>query len=636
MCGIAGIVLKPNSPMTDIVERVIHMRDVMAHRGPDDAGCFLAPNGRIALANRRLAIRDLSSAAHMPLANDDGTVVITHNGEIYNTDELRLELEQRGFVFHSSSDTEVILHGYEAWGVQIVSRLRGMFAFAIADLRCSSRAPRVLLARDRLGIKPLYYAQTSETFLFASELKGLMAAQLVGKEISPAGLVGYLLFGSVPNPWTIYDDIRALEPGCTLVISLDAPALPTPQRYWALPTDESGTTTYEQAVAQVRELLAESVRIRLISDVPLGAFLSGGLDSSIVVGLMRQATNGPIRTCSMVFREANYNEASFARVMAEAVGAEHYERIITADDVTAELDRILCAMDQPTIDGVNTYFVSKTAREAGLTVALSGLGGDELFGGYPNTFQGVPRLYRMIRRVRHIPGGVVVARWYGRKQMNAAQRFRFEDTLARPVSLSSAYWAMRGLFASQEARVLVTPEIWNAAIAALNPLEYISAHALNQSDATRDFAWLSRAELAMYTHNQLLRDADVMSMAHSLEVRVPLLDHHLVETVLRLPQWVLERGNGPKRLMLAAQGQVLPNVIRKRQDKMGFSVPLGLWMERVVSPNALEDAARGPLRGYINVQGLENARRNTSLDETHWARRWGLDVLGMWVANAYF
>lgn len=406
MCGIAGIVLNPGKSRPDLHERLETMAQAITHRGPDDQGVFVAPDGRVGLANRRLAMRDLSPAGHMPMANDDNSLWITYNGEIYNAEALRRELEALGQRFRSHSDTEVILRGYEAWGVQAVARLRGMFAFALLDLRpAAGPSGRLLLARDPMGIKPLYYAQTKAGLVFASELKAMRASGLAGDEISPASLVAYLLLGSVPNPLTIYRQISALEPATWVDIALDHPAELRPVTYWRLPDDISPPASHAEAISMVRERLLDAVRVRLVSDVPLGAFLSGGLDSSSVVMLMRAATDGPIRTCSMVFEETEYSEAPYARAVAEAAGAEHFERVISAQDVLAELDAMLASLDQPSVDGVNTWFVAQTARQAGLTVALSGLGGDELFGGYPNTFVQTFQVQRALHLVQAMPGG---------------------------------------------------------------------------------------------------------------------------------------------------------------------------------------------------------------------------------------
>lgn len=438
MCGIAGILVKPNNSLPDLQDRLGAMARVMTHRGPDDEGIYVSSDERVGLVNRRLAIRDLSAAAHMPMGNSEGSVWITYNGEIYNATELRAALEDQGYRFRSHSDTEVVLHGYQAWGQDVVTRLRGMFALAVLDERGRGQA-RLLLARDHLGIKPLYYAQTGQGFIFASELKALLASGLVSREVSPGGLVGYLHLGSVPNPLTIYRDVQALPPASCLALDCGRPDEGATQTYWHLPVDEGPPLKYEEAVAQVQALLAESVRIRLVSDVPLGAFLSGGLDSSSVVALMRQATSGPIRTCSMAFEEADFSEAPYARAVAEKVGSDHHERVITAQDVLAELDTILDALDQPSIDGVNTYFVSQTARPACLAVALSGLGGDELFGGYPNTFYEAPRIARAIRLLQTVPGAPALAQSALSRMPQPHRWARLADAVTQPASMAGAY-----------------------------------------------------------------------------------------------------------------------------------------------------------------------------------------------------
>ncbi|MSP14588.1 MAG: asparagine synthase (glutamine-hydrolyzing) [Chloroflexi bacterium] len=642
MCGIAGIILDPERSLIDLETRLQAMSSAMAHRGPNDAGCYLSPARNAGLANRRLAIRDLSPAGHMPMSNQAGSVWITYNGEIYNTAELRQELEHAGYIFHSHSDTEVILHGYEAWGGSgVVARLRGMFAFAILTLAPHSQTVQSLfLARDRLGVKPLYFAQAAGGLLFASEIKALQASGLLSREISPAGLVGYLSFGAVPTPWTIYQDAKALPPASTLTWQNGAHQI---RSYWQLPMEDAagGTSpspSYAAVLEQTRALLAEAVRIRLVSDVPLGAFLSGGLDSSAVVALMRQATTGPIRTCAMVFDETKYSEAPYARAMAQAVGAEHYERLITASDLEQELDPILYAMDQPTVDGVNTYFVSQTARQAGLTVALSGLGGDELFGGYPNTFQGAPQLWRALTLVQAIPGGGPLARAALSFLPDHRRWAKVAGALTRPASPATAYLARRGLFAPAEVQALVTPDLWQAAARVFDPLCHVTSLAGGaapggfawppRSDRTRAFSWISRAELRTYTQHQLLRDTDVMSMAHSLEVRVPLLDHRLVEMVLRLPAAFKLAGAGPKPLLVHALGDLLPPLIRQRRDKQGFTLPFDLWLKGRLRDRMTSILRQVQSRGWLQPQTMDQVARAHYAGQLHWSRLWALAALG--------
>jgi len=626
MCGIAGILLRPGADLPDFRERLQRMATLMQHRGPDDEGIYISPDGRVGFANRRLAIRDLSPAGHMPMANPAQDVWITYNGEIYNADELRPELESLGYAFRSTSDTEVILRGYEAWGCDIVDRLRGMFAFAIHDLRAT---PQFLLARDHMGIKPVYYAQTPTAFVFASELKSLLASGLVGKDISPAGLVGYLLTGSVPNPFTIYAEALALEPSSFLQATLPLHSTPQPTQYWSLPTGTSDVRSLNEAVEQTRALLEEAVRIRLVSDVPLGAFLSGGLDSSAVVALMRRATQGTIRTCSMIFEEAAYSEAPYARAVAQHLGTEHFERVITADDVVKEFDNILYALDQPSVDGVNTYFVSQTARQAGLTVALSGLGGDELFGGYPNTFAGVPQTLRYLRLAHSVPGGA----WLASQAINLTPHrhrwARIQDALARPISLASVYSARRGLFSMGEVQQIVNPDIWSQAAQQFNLIDHIALQAGQGDNSTHNlFAWTSRAELRTYTHHQLLRDTDVMSMIHSLEVRVPLLDKRLVAYVLQLPAHLKTVDQSyPKPLLKHTVESLLPPIVTQRRDKQGFTFPFDVWLRDKLSEKTNQAIKSLNNRLVYNLSTIDDVRCKFVAGNLHWSRQWALIAL---------
>ncbi len=612
----------------DLRASVLAMRERQTHRGPDDAGFYLSPDGRVALSNNRLAIRDLSAAGHMPMSNADDTVWITYNGEIYNTDELRTQLERLGYVFHSTSDTEVVLHGYEAWGEDVASRLRGMFAFAAVRVDAASgRTRHLLLARDHLGVKPLYYSYQNGRLAFASELKALRAARLIGDEVDPAGLAGYLMLGAVPTPLTIYREAKALPPATTLTWEAGRINLKT---YWQLPTNTDEACLIPEAIEQVRLLLREAVRIRLVSDVPLGAFLSGGLDSSVVVALMRVATSGPIRTCAMTFEEEAYNEAPYARAMAQAAEAEHYERVITAAEVQREFEAVLGALDQPSVDGVNTYFVSQTARQAGLTVALSGLGGDELFGGYPNTFHGVPQLLTVLDWAQRLPGGVTAARLSVSHLLQPPQRVRVSEALQRPACAASAYLARRGLFAPHEARTMLQDDL--AHVASFDPVAHIARLALPGNGCTAQngkvsYNWISRAELSVYMQPQLLRDMDAMSMAHSLEVRVPLLDRKLVETMLRLPEHLKQVGREPKPLLRRTVGDLLPAMVLQRQDKHGFIFPFQHWLRGALRQEVLAALAQVKARGWLKAKAIDEAWREYEAGRAHWSRVWALAAL---------
>jgi asparagine synthase (glutamine-hydrolysing) len=639
MCGIAGIALKPGRALPDMPRRLAAMRDAMQHRGPDDAGIYLAPDEMLGLVNCRLAIRDLSPAGHMPMATADQQLWMSYNGEIYNADELRACLVQQGYRFRSQSDTEVILLGYQAWGEQVLERLRGMFAFVIFDNRRPD-AGRLFLARDRLGIKPLYYAQSDAGLVFASELKALLAAGMVNVEIDPTALVAYLMLGSVPDPLSIYRGVRALAPAGSLQVSPHDWHTVSVQHYWQFPEAGDSDLHPAEAVEQVAALLEDAVRSHLVSDVPLGAFLSGGLDSSSVVALMHALGAAPIRTCSMTFEEAAYNEADYAMAVAEATGSEHYARVITAADVQANLEHIWQAMDQPSIDGVNSYFVSQTAREAGLTVALSGLGGDELFGGYPNTFENLPRLLDMTQRMQRIPAAPALASRMLSLPWSHRRWLKIAAALQRPASPASTYVACRGLFAPAEVRSLVSAEVWQEAMATFDPVMHVTQNlGMNGLDRRSNrehdlFNWISRAELRHYTSQQLLRDTDVMSMAHSLEVRVPLLDDRLVEAVLRMPASVKasSNGHGPKPLLAQAMGTRLPAIVRERHDKRGFTFPFDVWLRGPLRRNG---AAQPPaLQGLLCPAGIGAVQRGFEAGRIHWSRPWALAVLEGWGALA--
>ena len=576
------------------------------------------------------------------MANGDRTVWITYNGEIYNADELRAELEKGKYHFRSHSDTEVVLRGYEEWGADLVHRLRGMFAFAILDERAAASTKqrpgtpterRLLLARDHMGVKPLYYAQCPEAFLFASELRALLASGLVSPEISPSGLVGYLEMGSVPNPLTIYRGVSSLSPATSLSVPAAHPDRTAEKTYWRLRPEEGGAVGVSEAVEATSALLAESVRIRLVSDVPLGAFLSGGLDSSSVVAFMRQATDGPIRTCSMAFAEAGFSEARYARAVADALGTDHYERVVTPGELVREFDNILESLDQPSIDGVNTYFVSQTARQAGLTVALSGLGGDELFGGYPNTFGQVPQMLRALRLVEAVPGGPAVTRAALGAAPLRRRWARVRDALARPSSPASAYLTRRGLFSLEEVKALVSPPVWRDGVEEFDPVQHVSERADGSggmaSFRARPFEWISRAELRTYTHHQLLRDTDVMSMAHSLEVRVPFLDVELVEAMLRMhAAHKTSDLPGPKPLLARAAGNRLPAVVRQRRDKQGFTFPLDLWLKGPLRAQARSMVDRLEGKAWMQQSAVRQVLEDYDSGKVHWSRLWALVALG--------
>ena len=622
MCGIAGIIDSKNEIEYNIFET---MGKTMVHRGPDDNGVYLSKNKKTGLISNRLSIIDLSPHGHQPITTIDNRFTIVHNGEVYNYKQIREELGVKGYKFKSNADTEVILYAYAEWGKDCLKKFRGMYAFAIWD----ELEKRLFLVRDRLGIKPLYYAKINSTFLFASELKTLTISNYISRNINPASLVGYLMMGSVPCPFTIYKDIEALEPGHYLIWRKGKL---TVSKYYDLPYKINSISNRGEALESLKNLLLESVKLRMISDVPLGAFLSGGLDSSVVVSLMRKVTSGSICTCSIMFREKDYNENFYAREVARSFNTEHYEKLITWEDIKKEWDKIIWAMDQPSIDGINTYFVSKTAREIGLKVALSGLGGDELFGGYSATFYNMPRLMSILSTVKKIPRGTSMAKSII-KMFYKNQKYRkLSDAFSYTPSLETAYLVMRGVFSPGEVRSLISPEIWDEAIKSFDPLVHISERVYSSNPyflkSESCFNWVSRAELKIYTHHQLLRDTDVMSMAHSLEVRVPLLDNKLVDYVLCLDEKFKKNKNRPKSLLVEAAGENLPRIVKERKDKQGFVFPFDTW---------LKNESRDFFKKRLSNTSILNKNFTNKLfydyinGKVHWSKIWSLIILNQWL-----
>lgn len=617
MCGIAGIVKIDGRIGPEDVVAVQRMTDAQVHRGPDDSGLY--HDQCAVLGTRRLCIIDLSEAGRQPMSNEDGTVWVTYNGEVYNFPGLRQELSGKGHIFRSRTDTEVLVHGYEEWGIEkLLSRLRGMYAFGIWD----TKTQRLFLARDRLGKKPLYYSWDGKQLCFASEIKALLASGMIERRLSPAGTVAYLTFGSVPAPLTMIEGVEVLPPASYLALQDTGVRV---KSYWHLAFSGDSRLTEEEAVERLRALLREAVRVRLVADVPVGAFLSGGIDSSAIVALMRETTGGTIRTFSMVFREKEFSEGSFARSVARKFETEHTEHEVTATEVLAELPRIIRAMDQPTIDGVNTYFVSKATRKSGTIVALSGIGGDELFGGYPS-FRLVPRLFQVSRIAQAVPG----CRWAFQKALDFfppnGKVAKLKALFSHPASLEMAYLAVRGLFLDRELSALVQPDVLEQACRQFTPVSYLK-------DVMDDHLHLGLAnvasllELRTYMHNQLLRDTDVMSMAHSLEVRTPFLDHPLVEFLATVPARH-KFSPRPKRLLLEALNGKLPSEATDR-PKGTFTFPFERWLNGEWT-GAIEESLQLQNDAGLNQGEIQALRQRFLSGKAHWSRLWAVMVLQLW------
>lgn len=624
MCGIAGIVTKANGLEAELTLR--QMVRTLVHRGPDDEGVAVLPartGFHAMLGSRRLAIIDRSALGHQPMSNgacaerarSNGSVWITHNGEIYNYASLREQLLACGHHLKSHADTEVVLHLYEEYGDRCVEYLRGMFAFAVWD----TKRQRLFAARDRMGEKPLYYYWDGNLFMFASEIKAILSSGLVKRKINPTGVAAFLTFGSLPTPLTIIEGIHSLPPGSYLKFENGNLII---DKYWDVNLVEDDSLGEEECVREVRDLLADSIQGCLVSDVQVGAFLSGGLDSSAVVALMRQAGCETLRTFSIVFEEREFSEASFAKFIARKFGTEHTEYTVSAPEVWQELPAIIRAMDQPTIDGVNTWFVSKITRASGTIVALSGIGGDELFGGY-NSFSRVPQLCRIGGVLGAFPYGRAIAARFVRATGNR-RAAKFERFLRHRTSPEVAYLAGKGMFLDDDLNRLLAPQL---GAPSFDGAQYLASLSHNQPQDIQNK--VSLMELRAYMHNQLLRDADNMSMAHSLEVRAPLIDHKLVEFVARIPARLKFRSY--KHLLVKAMERELPHAVLER-PKMAFAFPFETWFRRQwrAGFEQLLFDSDSPSNQILNPQAIKAQWQNFLDGRLLWTQIWAIIVLKWW------
>jgi asparagine synthase (glutamine-hydrolysing) len=576
VCGINGIFAYHTAAAPPSRNELLRTRDAMRRRGPDGAGAWWSANGRCALGHRRLSILDLSSRAGQPMTSADGRLVVTYNGEIYNFPELRSELERGGARFRTSCDTEVLLHLYASCGPAMVHRLRGMFAFAIWD----DRSGKLFLARDPYGIKPLYTANDGWTFRFASQVKALLAGGQVSRDPEPAGLAGFYLFGSVPEPFTLNREIRALPAGHTQIIDAGGPREPLPFSSLAAVLAEGADdqAPADELADRVRAGGLDSVRAHRLADVDIGVFLSAGIDSGAVLGLLRDAGQPNVRAITLQFEEFRgtaEDEAPLAAEVAARYGAEHIVRYVGRNEFERDLPDILEAMDQPSIDGINTWFVAKAASEAGLKVALSGIGGDELLAGYPS-FCSLPRWRRRLGPLAAVPG-------FGRfsRALLRALAPGFCDNHPKAAGLleysrswADAYLLRRGLFLPYELSALLDRSMAREGLRRLRARHRISA-AL-KPDPGSDVGRVCALESTNYLRNQLLRDADWAGMAHGVEIRVPLADFALLRTLA--PVIPLMKAGAGKRALANAPSTKLPDAVVARA-KTGFGIPTGAWLE---------------------------------------------------------
>jgi asparagine synthase (glutamine-hydrolysing) len=641
MCGICGVIGLDSKADGEAVVR--RMLAAIIHRGPDEEGILLKP--RVAAGVRRLSIIDLPGGSQ-PVWNETGTIAVVFNGEIYNFRELREELEGRKHKFRSKSDTEVIVHAYEEWGEDFVNRLRGMFSFAAVELPegRGGRPARIFIARDRVGIKPLYYAKVGGAFLFASEVRALLASGCVPPRLSNEALATYLLFGSVSEPTTMVEGVFSLPPGhCITILAGDPIEASEPKPYWDVArvlgrqaeagiASKSSQVPGVSPVLRVRSLLEDAVRSHLIADVPVGVFLSSGIDSTAIAALAT-VIQREIHTFTVSFPDTEFSEATIARRTAERLGTEHREVVISGDEMVTRLDEAVMALDQPSMDGINTYFVSWAARQAGLKVALSGLGSDELFGGY-TSFRATATIGRIAAAAEFIPQTARRLVALGVKNVNI---FQSSPDAFRKVS---AAWLQPNLFPHPYVftRTLFTPQAFASSLrgstvawSSTNWYQWLTT-AAQQSRSLDRFTQVSWLELRSYLVNTLLRDTDATSMRNSLEVRVPFLDTPLVEYVLGLPESAKRGGGGPKALLVEALGNLLPEEIVK-QPKRTFTFPWEYWMrgklgERVAM--GLGDWAPA-LEASLDHRFAQGVWRNFLRGKTTWSRPWSLYVLNEWV-----
>ncbi|PYQ50957.1 MAG: asparagine synthase (glutamine-hydrolyzing) [Acidobacteria bacterium] len=577
MCGINAIyAFPPSAPPVDLDE-LGRTCEAMRLRGPDAAGQWISDDRRVALAHRRLSIIDVSERANQPMRNRTGDLAIVFNGEIYNYQELRGELMARGDHFDTTSDTEVVLRLYRHEGAAMLPKLRGMFAFSIWD----DRTRTLFLARDPYGIKPLYYANDGMTVRIASQVKALLASNAVSRTRDPAGIAGFLLRGSVPEPFTTYDAIRSVPAGSWMTIASAGPS--EPKSYFSIAAVlREAVHTRPRSDGERQEIIskavAESVRYHLVSDVPVGAFLSSGRDSSTVVALAAES-GPPLRTVTLRFEEyigTERDEAPLAEVIARQYGTQHETRTLTGKEFLETLPKALDAMDQPSIDGMNSYFVCKAAAELGWKVALSGTGGDELFGGY-TTFKTIPRFVRWFRIFRYMPatGRAFERMWAKMRPQGPRRSPKTAHALKYMHSYEGAYLMKRGLFLPDELPALLGDDLAEEGLRRLAPLAAIR-EAITPDPGT-PFARVAALESSLYMRNQLLRDIDWASMAHSLEVRVPLVDAFLLREVAPVV-FTGSRRDG-KQMLASSPRTPLPAEILQRK-KTGFTVPINDWLER--------------------------------------------------------
>jgi len=585
MCGIAGILTTQVD--TELATPIAAMQKAIEHRGPDGRGDFFCSTRQAAFAHTRLAIIDLSKAAHQPMGTPDGRYTITYNGEIYNYQKLRKRLEAAGEKFYSQSDTEVILKMYARKGAKCVQFLRGMFAFVIWD----SKKKTAFAARDPLGIKPLYYLRTKNRFVFASELRSVLASRLSAQTLSSSGLVSYFSRGTVEEPNTIISDIKMLPAGTHLAWHAGKTKV---RRYWRLDHTPKQIDP-KKAVAITRLALQDSIRAHFVGDVPVGIFLSGGIDSTALLALAKKATKKTINTYSIAFSKPEWNEGEIAKKTAKHFGSNHTEFLISPEEARPLFYEFLDAVDQPTIDGFNTYCVSQLASQKGEKVVLSGLGADELFAGY-KSFETIPEILTKTHKLRSLTPILRTTSKFISVLLPVKHR-RILDAASQPGSVATAHRSLRGIFSMTESLALAKSFTGKPA----------SEPKLREPSAEGQFNMISELELTTYMRNQLLRDGDVASMASGLELRVPFIDKVFIDQINTIPSNIRLRLG--KKLLIDAVPEIPKWVLNR--PKQGFRFPFDEWFSD-------------------EWKDMTTHRTPAWIPQRPWYRRWALAVLSDW------
>ncbi len=623
MCGITGIVSTQIN--TDVYKSAVQkMTDAIAHRGPNSQGIF--NDDHCFLGHRRLSIIDLSEDGNQPFYSQDGRYVMIYNGELYNYKEIKLLLQraehgsnQLPYIFKTNTDTEVILAAYLRWGIECVKRFNGMFAFSIWD----KQEKKLIIFRDRLGIKPVYYQFKNNTLIFASEIRALIKSNLIDKKLNLNSVAEYIQYTTVHAPNTILQDVKMLMPAHYIEFNIQNSEFKI-SRYWNI-NDFSKTKqelSYDETCKTVNHLLTASVERRLIADVPFGAFLSGGIDSSAIVGLMSKVSSEKVQTFNVSFDEGEFSEAKYAKQIAQKFNTQHHEIKLTPSDFLNQLPEALAAIDHPSGDGPNSYIVSKATKNAGITMALSGLGGDELFAGY-DIFK---RFYELEKKSWL---NIVPARGIAGKLLAAKKQSVQGDKTSEILGLD----IINGFNAYPINRKLFNQNTYNALLKQkTNPDNFIKDCIKNsKTDNEHILSRVSLYEIQTYMQNVLLRDADQMSMAVALEVRVPFIDYQLVEFALGISD-KYKYPHTSKKLLVDALGDLLPSEIVNR-PKMGFTLPWKDWLKNDLKDFCEKNMSEFSKRTFVNEAAIMDLwKRFLNNDKKIvWSRIWHLVVLNHWI-----